>query len=779
MNIFLRLIVALGGVALITALVISLVFTSFMNRITSESQVRQLANLFDVLEYRLEQEGDSSLALANLVAKAPLTGRAMAEQDREALLDHYGPAFQSLHDEHGVRQFQFHLPPATSFLRVHKPETFGDDLSAFRATVVEANTRRASIRGLEHGVAGLGMRGVMPVSHEGIHVGTVEFGLSFDQSFFQAFDDDNDVRVALYLPAANGTFEAFANTGDTVLIGTDAMESVMQGDTVIETVRLDDLAMAVMAEPVVDFSGRTIGVATIALDIAPYLARMDTARWLAVGATAGTLILALVIGSWIAISISSPVRQVTETLRRLAARDFSTSIPEAKGKWEIPRMLRSMREFSDVAAGLHETEQTLKTELAEVQVRQKTLATAARANLRGVVAAAVQANEAIVIMAHVTRNVNAANVQSQAMASAVEEMVASTQEISASSDHAAHEAEDTRGTADQGVSGAGAAVNTMEGIHNAVRDAADRVDTLAQASAQIGEIVQQIEDIADQTNLLALNATIEAARAGDAGKGFAVVANEVKSLASQTARATEDIRNRIDTLRGEMDSIVSAMEKGAKAVEEGRGVVTNLGGHLGSIADGIGSVTDRMRDIASILTQQTQAANEIAQGTSAIADLARRNNDELQQSLQSMDNATGTLNEQVARISKTGGSMVLVEVAKNDHVVFKKRIVDAVIGRDTWREHDIPDHHSCRLGKWVKGVTDPTIRNHAAFKALDKPHADVHRLGVQAVRAAAMDDLDSAMEAVDGLHRASAEVVKLLSELSIAVEKVEGLEVTG
>jgi len=779
MNIFFRLILALGSVALVTAVVISLVFNLFMDRITTQSEHRQLAQLFDFLEARLDDEGHGALSMAAIVARTPAAARALAEQDRQALIDLYGPTFKTLRNTYGVRQFQFHLPPATSFLRIHKPEKFGDDLSSFRATVVEANARRAAIDGLERGVAGLGLRGVMPVSHDGIHVGTVEFGLSFDQTFFDKFAETNDVDVALFLPKPDGTFEAFANTGSRPLIDAEDMTAVMQGDMVFRDVHLNGSAVAVMARPVEDFSGHTLGVATIAMDIAPYLAQLENARWLAMAVTAGTLLLALILGSWIALGISSPVRRVTEILGRFAARDFSGTVPTAKGSsWEIPRMMTSLRAFHTVALDLDKAERDMTEQLADLKTRQTALATAARTNLRGVVAAAVQANEAIVTMAHVTRNVNSANVQSQAMASAVEEMVTSTREISASSDQAAHEAEGTRGAANQGVSGAGAAVDTMEGIHGAVRDAADRVDTLAQASAQIGEIVQQIEDIADQTNLLALNATIEAARAGDAGKGFAVVANEVKSLANQTARATEDIRNRIDTLRSEMDSIVSAMEKGAKAVEEGRGVVTNLGGHLGSIADGIGSVTERMRDIASILSQQTQAANEIAQGTSAMANLARSNNEELQAALESMDGATGTLNEQVARISKTGGSMVLVEVAKNDHVVFKKRIVDTVIGRDSWREHDIPDHHSCRLGKWVKGVTDPTIRNHRAYKALQQPHADVHRLGREAVRCALDNDLDGAMAAIDGLQTASADVVRLLSELSETVEKVEGLEST-
>ena len=73
--------------------------------------------------------------------------------------------------------------PATSFLRVHKPQKFGDDLSGFRKTVVATNTQKTTIMGLERGRAGIGVRGVVPIAHEGSHVGSIEFGLSFGKDF--------------------------------------------------------------------------------------------------------------------------------------------------------------------------------------------------------------------------------------------------------------------------------------------------------------------------------------------------------------------------------------------------------------------------------------------------------------------------------------------------------------------------------------------------------------------------------------------------------------------
>ncbi|MBB4312940.1 methyl-accepting chemotaxis protein [Roseospira marina] len=775
MSIVARLMVALGAFSLVSAVAIALVFTVFMEDLTTEAQHRHLHGLLDTLRQELNAEGEKALALATLVAQTPATQAALAEGDRDALLAQYQGAFAHLRDTFGVRQFQFHRPPATSFLRVHKPETFGDDLSSFRRTVVQANTDRTPIHGLELGVAGLGMRGVTPVEYNGQPVGSVEVGLSFGPAFFDTFARDHGVDVALYLRKPGGRWDTFAATSEAPA-DEGRLRAALQDGIQVYQAQGADHEEAVIAAPIPDYEGKTIGVAVIALDSSPYLAQIADARARAVIASLVTLAVALMAGFVIARGIGGTLRLASDALSRFAQKDFSVDLPKARGHGETARVIQALHDFRAQTLKLHETENEQAAYLERVNAQRDDLERQSRKVLRGVVAATVEANEAIVALIHMMRDVDVATEQSQAMASAVEEMVAATREISESSDNAASEAEGARGAAGDGVSGATRAVDTMEGIHSAVSAASQRVDILADASSQIGDIVRQIEEIADQTNLLALNATIEAARAGDAGKGFAVVANQVKSLANQTARATEDIRGRIDTLRDEMASIIHAMENGASAVQDGRGVVTDMGTQLQTIASSISTVTTRMHDIASILGQQTKATNEIAEGTTSIASLSQRNSDEVKEALIAMERATTALNAHVAAFAGHGGPIVLVEIAKNDHIMFKKRVLDAVTGRVPLAERDLPDHLTCRLGRWYAQITDARLKAHPAFAALEAPHRQVHNCGKEAVHKASVGDGDGALEAMDCLQTASHDVIRLLTDMSTAIEAMEGAE---
>ena len=120
-----------------------------------------------VLTASLDAEARLATTMSTLVTGIPEVGEALANGQRDRLAALFQSGFKALSEGYGVKQFQFHLPPATSFLRVHKPEEFGDDLSDLRPTIVETNRSKQPVSGLDLGVAGLGIRGLVPVFHQG------------------------------------------------------------------------------------------------------------------------------------------------------------------------------------------------------------------------------------------------------------------------------------------------------------------------------------------------------------------------------------------------------------------------------------------------------------------------------------------------------------------------------------------------------------------------------------------------------------------------------------
>ncbi len=388
------------------------------------------------------------------------------------------------------------------------------------------------------------------------------------------------------------------------------------------------------------------------------------------------------------------------------------------------------------------------------------------AQVKGVVELSITSNEAVTQTAEMMRAVREVDNRGQAIAAAAEEMVASVGEISRNAEAAAADAQSAQSAADEARGASDRAVTTMENIARAVSDAAAKVETLAGASAQIGDIVNQIEAIAKQTNLLALNATIEAARAGEAGKGFAVVAGEVKNLASQTARATVDIRARIENLRTEMESIVGSMEQGANAVQQGQEVIAHTGEGMRAVTERIQEVTQKIQDISHILGQQTEATSEVSEGIGRIAEMSTKNVETIGNVIGVMDRSDVVIADLVAELVKLEVADVTIHVAKSDHMIWRKKLAQMLVGRMKLNPDELANHTNCRLGKWYGSVTDPAIRNHPAYAALETPHREVHANGIEAARRYQNGDFEGALALVHKVGEASVGVMKGLDDLA-------------
>jgi methyl-accepting chemotaxis protein len=134
-----------------------------------------------------------------------------------------------------------------------------------------------------------------------------------------------------------------------------------------------------------------------------------------------------------------------------------------------------------------------------------------------------------------------------------------------------------------------------------------------------------------------------------------------------------------------------------------------------------------------------------------------------------LHSSNGRFSENAKAWFAAGSHRSLVEMAKIDHVMFKKRVMDVLMGRDTWPVADVPDHHNCRLGKWYDAITTADIKALPAYAKLVAPHQRVHAAGIRAIAAHGEGDIDGALAALKDLNDASIEVLAILEEMSQAL----------
>lgn len=195
-------------------------------------------------------------------------------------------------------------------------------------------------------------------------------------------------------------------------------------------------------------------------------------------------------------------------------------------------------------------------------------------------------------------------------------------------------------------------VGKMNEIAEVVQKSAVTIEQLGNSSAQIGEIVSVITEIADQTNLLALNAAIEAARAGDQGRGFAVVADEVRKLAERTQQATKQITSMITTIQKESNGAVKAMTKGSEKVREGIDLAQKAGDSLREVVQSSESVLRMVENIAAASREQTNTSEKIAENVEQIAAVSSQSAQgvaNIAQNIDQLEEMTGQLQERISK----------------------------------------------------------------------------------------------------------------------------------
>jgi len=321
-------------------ILLGVVFAIFLTNTAQRNQQENeaaLLRLQTALQGEIESQKSISLALASDASSNAQIQQVFAERNRTGLQTLTLPTFELADNLFSVGQYQFILPPATSFLRLHQLDLFGDDLSGFRETVLAAHESRSAVQGLEIGRGGLGVRSVLPVYYKGTYIGLIDVGIDLGETFLENIKELYKVDTQILLEqqaAATGSFPLSETAVEGLVLQASTFENpiynsqsnyarVLNGETLITRITIDGRTYAQIAFPLYDFSNKIIGVIEIFQDQTELLAEQRTTLIWNILIGLGLLV---VIGTSLYVLLSrnlQPLTVLTENAQAVAGGDLT------------------------------------------------------------------------------------------------------------------------------------------------------------------------------------------------------------------------------------------------------------------------------------------------------------------------------------------------------------------------------------------------------------------------------------------------------------------------
>lgn len=284
----------------------------------------------------------------------------------------------------------------------------------------------------------------------------------------------------------------------------------------------------------------------------------------------------------------------------------------------------------------------------------------------------------------------------------------------------------------------------------------NRVQNFKGKIGKIEEIVDLVKKVANQSNLLALNASIEAARAGEAGKGFAVVADQVRLLSSNTAESAEDIVKYVTELKENIDELALAMDETTVSLAEGNSKVEKsivsmqqMNNQMISIREGVDSVFNDIDTQTKVTRSFSKQIENISQSYNTLSNDCLQTGRRVFKIGRSLDKTRSDLVRGCSKITEQDW----VRVFEVDHFVLTWRVYNNIVGFEHLQKKQVDDPGRCKLGKWLKQVSDERLIHSKEYISLAKSHEDLHRYATLSWQANEDGDHSKAISYFDDTYR--------------------------
>lgn len=284
----------------------------------------------------------------------------------------------------------------------------------------------------------------------------------------------------------------------------------------------------------------------------------------------------------------------------------------------------------------------------------------------------------------------------------------------------------------------------------------NRVQNFKGKIGKIEEIVDLVKKVANQSNLLALNASIEAARAGEAGKGFAVVADQVRLLSSNTAESAEDIVKYVTELKENIDELALAMDETTLSLAEGNSKVEKsivsmqqMNNQMISIREGVDSVFNDIDTQTKVTRSFSKQIENISQSYNTLSNDCLQTGRRVFKIGRYLDKTRSDLVRGCSKITEQDW----VRVFEVDHFVLTWRVYNNIVGFEHLQKKQVDDPGRCKLGKWLKQVSDERLIHSKEYISLAKSHEDLHKYATLSWQANEDGDHSKAISYFDDTYR--------------------------